>query len=140
MPRFPLVAVCLEVVLLSGACTVGTRVSTGDAQAGALIYEHYCSTCHTIGGGRRIGPDLLAVHQRRERRWLVRFIDDPVAMNQNDPIARQLLQEYGGRSMADAGLERQQIEDVLAYIVELSQRLDAERARRPAAADPSGDL
>ena len=110
--------------------------------AGAALYDHLCRTCHTIGGGRRIGPDLAGVHQRRDRGWLVRFIDDPVTMNATDPIARQLLREYEGRAMADTGLDRQQIEDVLAYIVAVSEeraRALAETGHPPAAGVRSPD-
>ena len=36
-----------------------------------------CTSCHTIGGGRLVGPDLQNVEERKDRAWLARFIVDP---------------------------------------------------------------
>jgi mono/diheme cytochrome c family protein len=53
-----------------------------------------CVGCHTIGGGKLVGPDLKGVTARREYGWIVSMITHPDSMIQNDPTARQLYQEY----------------------------------------------
>jgi len=37
-----------------------------------LLFGQKCTSCHTIGEGNKIGPDLLGVDQRRELPWLRR--------------------------------------------------------------------
>ena len=45
------------------------------AQTPTADFKTSCSSCHTIGGGRLTGPDLKDVGKRKDRAWLVRFIN-----------------------------------------------------------------
>ncbi|MBI4607901.1 MAG: cytochrome c [Candidatus Rokubacteria bacterium] len=36
---------------------------------GQAIFQEKCVSCHTIGGGRLVGPDLQGVTARRDREW-----------------------------------------------------------------------
>lgn len=84
---------------------------------GKSLFDQKCSACHTIGGGRRVGPDLKGITETRSQEWLTGFISDPEKMfSSGDPAATQLLQEFGGIRMPNLGLSSQQISDVLAYI------------------------
>ena len=49
------------------------------AQEGQQLFVRYCQSCHTIGAGNLIGPDLQGVTTRRDRAWLERFIVDHLA-------------------------------------------------------------
>jgi cytochrome c2 len=42
----------------------------GTPARGARLFDERCSTCHTVSGGSRLGPDLAAVPQ----------LDDPIAI------------------------------------------------------------
>lgn len=42
----------------------------GSASRGAALFREKCGTCHSVGGGRRVGPDLAAA----------RGLDDPIAI------------------------------------------------------------
>ena len=53
-----------------------------------------CTSCHTIGKGKMIGPDLAGVVQRRDKEWLKKWLKDPPSMLATDPTARQLMEEY----------------------------------------------
>jgi cytochrome c oxidase cbb3-type subunit III len=55
--------------------------STGDAAAGAAVYERNgCATCHTVGSvGGFLGPDLTDVGAKRALRHLRESIVDPNA-------------------------------------------------------------
>jgi len=59
-----------------------------------------CTSCHTIGGGRLVGPDLKNVTERQDRAWLARFIVDPQGViDGGDAYALQLLNEARGVKM-----------------------------------------
>ena len=40
-----------------------------------------CNTCHRVGGGNLIGPDLAGVTQRRSEKWLTTWLKDPAAVD-----------------------------------------------------------
>ncbi len=83
---------------------------------GQAIFEQKCQGCHTIGGGRLVGPDLEGVTNRRDRNWLISFITSPGQLiAQGDSLANQLVQEYG-LAMPNLGLSEQDAAEVLAYI------------------------
>ncbi len=63
-------------------------------------FKTSCSPCHTIGGGRLVGPDLKDVTQRQDRSWLLEFIQNPQAkFDAEDPYALQILAESNGVPM-----------------------------------------
>ena len=37
-----------------------------------------CNACHSIGEGKKIGPDLKGVTERREEAWLIKFIQSAI--------------------------------------------------------------
>lgn len=81
---------------------------------GEKLYRQLCVSCHTIGGGRLVGPDLKGVTERRSRDWLVRFIADPEQMRKEDPVAIANLKEFGV-PMPRLGLGEREIAALLAY-------------------------
>jgi cytochrome c2 len=94
----------------------------GSPEKGKAIFQEECSICHTIGKGRKAGPDLKGVTEKRSQEWLHSFISDPEKMfKKGDAIATKLLNEYAGVRMPNLGLSEQDISDVLAYIKEKSQ-------------------
>ncbi|HYM09145.1 MAG TPA: cytochrome c [Bryobacterales bacterium] len=67
------------------------------AQQAADFFRQNCMSCHTIGGGRITGPDLKNVSQRRDRAWLVKFLQNPkAAIDGGDPYALELQQQARG--------------------------------------------
>lgn len=87
------------------------------ADEGQTLFEQRCAACHTIGGGKLVGPDLKGVTARRDRAWLIRFITAPEqALAQKDPIATQLLQEYGNVPMPNLGLTNDQVTAIITYL------------------------
>ena len=55
--------------------SAGSGVDEGDAAHGKELYETKgCPACHTIGGGRLVGPDLAGVAERRDRDWIIAMI------------------------------------------------------------------
>jgi mono/diheme cytochrome c family protein len=67
------------------------------AQLADPFFQQNCTACHTIGGGRLIGPDLKDAVQQKDRAWLEHFIQDPEAvLNSGDSYALQLKMDAGG--------------------------------------------
>jgi mono/diheme cytochrome c family protein len=88
------------------------------AQTPAQDFKQSCSSCHTIGGGRLTGPDLKDVAKRKDRAWLVRFINDPAGViASGDPYAKEILAAAGGVPMPPvAGMTRDRAEALLDLI------------------------
>jgi mono/diheme cytochrome c family protein len=84
---------------------------------GEQIFNTTCFACHTIGGGRLIGPDLAGVHERRSQEWLEDFIKSSQSMiNAGDSEAVALFEEYSSMLMPDAVASEEQIRQVIGYI------------------------
>src|SRR3989338_7370036 len=80
---------------------VGLLASEAQAEGpGGTIFQQKCVSCHTVGGGKLVGPDLKGVTAKRERSWLVRWIKEPDKMlAAGDPIAASLLKEFNNVPM-----------------------------------------
>jgi mono/diheme cytochrome c family protein len=81
-----------------------------------LFLAKGCTHCHTIGRGRRVGPDLAGVAGRRDRDWLRRWLENPQAMIATDPQAREMAREYPV-SMPDLKLSRSEVGELLEFLV-----------------------
>jgi mono/diheme cytochrome c family protein len=107
-----------------------------EAREGETIFQKMCAACHTIGGGKRIGPDLKDVTEKRNRDWLVGIIIAPDKMfNEGDPIASQLLKEYGV-PMPNLNLSEAQAHALIAY---LGGQAGFQAALPPEAVTAAGD-
>lgn len=93
------------------------------SQESAEFFRQNCYSCHTIGGGRLVGPDLKDVTQRQDRDWLIPFILNAQAViSRADPYAQQLLQEARGVVMPTVpGITRARAEALLDLIEAESQ-------------------
>jgi cytochrome c2 len=93
------------------------------AQETADFFKMNCMSCHTIGGGRLAGPDLKDVTKRKDRAWLIKFIQDPKAMiDAGDTYALELLKEYKGTLMPTIpGITKARAEALLNLIDEESK-------------------
>jgi mono/diheme cytochrome c family protein len=88
------------VALLLPAALMPLAPDTALAQEAAEVFRQSCTSCHTIGGGRLVGPDLEDVSSRKDRAWLIRFIVDPKGvLDSGDPYALKLKEESGGAVM-----------------------------------------
>lgn len=80
----------------------------------AVFYKAGCLACHTIGGGKFIGPDLAGVTERRTKEWIKKWLTDPPGMLSSDATARQLLEEFQ-IPMPNMGLKEREIDAVIEY-------------------------
>jgi mono/diheme cytochrome c family protein len=88
------------------------------AQEAADFFRQNCISCHTVGGGRLTGPDLKNVTQRKEREWLVDFLQSPQAMiDKGDAYALKLQQEARGVVMPSInGMSRDRAQALLGML------------------------
>jgi mono/diheme cytochrome c family protein len=89
----------------------------GTAQEGKELFRSNCASCHTVGGGKRVGPDLAGVTERREKEWLYDFIKSSTSMIESgDSLAKSLYQEFNKTKMPDQDLSDEEIGSVLSYV------------------------
>ena len=111
----------LVLALLTSVMSLGLVQNSIAAETGEQVFQKKCAGCHTIGGGKLVGPDLAGVTSRREEDWLFRQIQQPDALiTEKDPIALQLLQEYN-MPMVPLGLEDSEVSAVISYLKSIEQ-------------------
>jgi len=107
-----LALVVFTIVLFMGPVAEGQA-----AQAGEQAFQGACAACHSIGGGRVVGPDLAGVHDRRSQEWLEKFVKSSQSMIESgDPDAIAIYEKFNKISMPADLISDEQIKEVLAYI------------------------
>lgn len=106
------------------------RSETAHELPGQALFVKACAACHTIGGGTKVGPDLVDLTKRRARPWLEKFLAGPEKMRAaKDPIALQLQEQFPVVRMPNLSLSEDDIADVISYV-------EARNATRAAASEP----
>lgn len=72
------------------------------AQNGELLFKQ-CAACHSVGGGRLVGPDLAGILDRRSEDEIIKFVQNPA--------------DFDVVMMAPQPLTSNEIKDILVYIV-----------------------
>jgi len=109
-----------------------------DAANGEAIFKAKCASCHTIGGGKLVGPDLKGVTTRRDLAWLTRWLKEPdKVLAEGDPIAAQLLTESNNVPMPNMGLSDADVADLIAYFQSIDDTAPAPAATESAPAAPA---
>ena len=86
-----------------------------EAVRGKLSFESKCLACHSLGQGRKLGPDLAGVTKRRTDSWLTRWLKSPEQMLAADPDAKALLKEYNNIPMPNQNVNEAEIREYLKY-------------------------
>jgi nitrite reductase (NO-forming) len=98
-----------------------TLAKTGEA----LFSSRACIGCHSIGQGKRVGPDLAGVLERRSLDWLRRWIKDPATMVKTDSLAKALLAQSNNVPMPTMRLTDEEVEALLQYVSRESKKAGA---------------
>ena len=102
-----------------------TRTPTDpEAALGKLNFESKCVACHSVGQGRKLGPDMVGVTKRRTEEWLTRWLRSPDKMLESDPDAKAMLTEYTTPPMPNQTLSDTEIRQYSRYF----KRADAQPA------------
>jgi nitrite reductase (NO-forming) len=86
-----------------------------EAVAGKQDFESKCLACHSVGQGRKLGPDLAGVSKRRSQAWLTRWLKEPEKMLQTDADAKALLKEANNIPMPNQNLSEAEIKQYIKY-------------------------
>lgn len=91
------------------------QLNAQSVEEGKQFYT-VCAACHTIGGGKVVGPDLKGINEKRSEEWLIKFIQNSQAMVQaGDADAVAIFNEYM-IPMPPNNLTDDQVRSLLAYI------------------------
>ena len=80
------------------------------------LFSRRCASCHTVGKGVRVGPDLKDAHKRRTRVWLESLVKAPNTALDTDPDARALLAQFNNVRMPDLGLSDADVKGLVDLI------------------------
>lgn len=114
------VLACAPTVLAAPGPDAGV---SPEASPAGLLFGQKCLSCHTLGEGNKIGPDLLGVDQRREAAWIKKWLTSPTAMlDGKDPTALELLQMFNGVRMPEQNLTPAQIDELLVFFAACTEK------------------
>ena len=94
--------------------TLDPEIDQTMASKGKEVYDQMCLACHRVGK-KFIGPPPNGILERRTPEWVMNMILNPQEMVQQDPLAKDLLQEFNGSPMSNQGLTEDQARAVLEY-------------------------
>jgi mono/diheme cytochrome c family protein len=109
------------------------------SQSGEELFKSNCSSCHSIGKGRVVGPDLSGVYNKMNNDWLVSFIKSSQSMvKSGDKDAVAIFNEYK-IPMPDFNFTDQQINDIINYIKQTDGAQPQAAGKAPAQQAASAD-
>ena len=118
----------------TAASTMGAVPTIG--LPGEALFIRVCASCHTIGQGQKVGPDLVNLTTRRDRAWVSSYIANPNDMRAQDtPVVRELVKTFPTVRMPNLGLADVDISDVIAYIEAMTYAVEADK-KSPANSPP----
>jgi len=82
-----------------------------DVAKGKKVYAENCAICHTVNGGRAMGPDFNLVSYTRKKEEIREYAKDPYSLFEKFG--------YSANAMPTLPLEDQQFDDVADYISSL---------------------
>jgi nitrite reductase (NO-forming) len=86
-----------------------------EAARGKLDFESKCLACHSVGEGKKLGPDLQGLTKRRSDAWLTRWLKAPEKMLETDPDAKAMLKEFNNLPMPNQNLSDTEVKQYIEY-------------------------
>lgn len=114
----------LSCIIFIGALLFSYKIYAG--KDGEKLFNAHCTSCHTIGKGRLIGPDLKGVTKLRSEQWLMKWIkSSQTLIKSGDTAAVAIFDAYNKAPMPDQDLKEAEIKGIIAYIKSQSGAGDA---------------
>lgn len=96
------------------ALLASTQVWSFDS---ADYFERKCASCHSIGGGDDVGPDLKGVTEKRPEAWIINFVKDSQAMIlAGDPVGNELFAKFRNKKMPAQDLSDADLKELYAFL------------------------
>lgn len=87
------------------------------AQDGEATFKANCAACHSVGGGKLVGPDLSGVTKKRDKVWFSKFVKNSAqVINSGDADAIAISKEYNNMLMPPSTLPNADIESIYQFI------------------------
>ncbi|MCA0131030.1 c-type cytochrome [Winogradskyella alexanderae] len=84
------------------------------AKNGEEVYSKLCLACHMVDQ-KFIGPSPKGILKRRSPEWVMNMIINPEKMVKEDPLAKDLLEEYNGSPMVSQNVSKEEARAILEY-------------------------
>ncbi|HVS25724.1 MAG TPA: multicopper oxidase domain-containing protein [Burkholderiales bacterium] len=101
-----------------------------EAVKGKLDFESKCLACHSLGQGRKLGPDLFGVTRRRSDAWLAQWLKSPEVVLASDEYAKAMLKEYKV-PMPNQNLSDAEIKQYIKYFHWADEHVSTEQRKQP---------
>lgn len=113
----------------SQSYAVATEVT--DNSRGAYLFRTRCQSCHSLGEGDRLGPDLAGVVASRPPAWLARWIREPDKMiAERDPTAMAMMARYRNLPMPNLGIGEDETADIITFMRSADEKRAAAKSRQ----------
>ena len=87
------------------------------AQNGETAFNTNCAACHSIGGGKLVGPDLKGITQKRDKVWFGLFVKNSAQLiSSGDADAIAIAKEYNNMPMPPSALSDADIEAIYKFV------------------------
>lgn len=84
---------------------------------GQQLFRTRCASCHTIGGGDGLGPDLLMTTGKHTDAWMKRWLREPDKMiAEGDPYIKAQMAQFRGLAMPNLKLDENAIALLIAFM------------------------
>ncbi|SFW34801.1 Cytochrome c [Sinomicrobium oceani] len=90
-------------------------IDNGLAAKGEEAFKTKCTACHKTDQ-KFIGPALKGVYERRSPEWVMNMMLNPDEMQQKDPIAKALVEEYNGTLMLNQNLSEDEARAIAEFL------------------------
>lgn len=78
-------------------------------------FKTKCTACHKTDQ-KFIGPALNGIYERRSPEWVMNMMLNPDEMQQEDPIAKALVEEYNGTLMLNQNLTEDEARSIAEFL------------------------
>jgi len=103
--------------LITLSCFLTFIASPNAQNQGEQLFKQRCTACHTVGGGKLIGPDLANVHIRRAEEWIIKFVHSSQSViKSGDTTAVAVFNQHNKVFMPDQDLNDNQIKSIITYV------------------------
>ena len=92
-------------------------ISVPNGGDGEQLYRTRCASCHTIGAGDGLGPDLMMVTGKHTEAWMKRWLREPDKMvAEGDAYAKAQVAQFRNLVMPNLKLDDHSIDLLIAFM------------------------